>query len=173
VQQLFETSLSRVQIHARNTARGIPEAADLPDRTELWNPKRLIICAIYKFKSTGWKNISVSGLWGAVSAAIVTMLLSTECGEGDLLIEKLLPKLMRSKAVTLLKRYGREGREACRSGLKQFKKIRIHSIKEAWNSIWQLIVTLHEAQMTSNHLLTIYFPVHRFSKISIPFFPLA
>jgi len=102
--------------------RGISEAVDLAGRTDLWDQdqKSLNVCAMYKFKSTGWKNISFFGFWGPVSAAIVTMLLGIERGEKDLWIEKLLSKLIHTKAMIPTNGKRQPHNESFEKGIKFF-----------------------------------------------------
>jgi hypothetical protein len=89
VLQLFQTSLARIQIDARNLARGNPDAPTygLSNMIDVYPPLRNL-CRIYKFKSTGWRNINVSGFIGATFAGIIVLLLSrTTEDEKELRIE--------------------------------------------------------------------------------------
>lgn len=90
--QLFQTSLAKIQIYARNLARGSPNTP--PWSTNLLDkyPQIRGLCNLYKFKSTGWRNISVSGFLGAIGAGLVALFLSRTTGseenEGELRIEE-------------------------------------------------------------------------------------
>lgn len=56
---MFESLLPRTQINARNIARGAP-GEELPDQNNILDPAWRELCTRYKFRSIGWKNISVS-----------------------------------------------------------------------------------------------------------------
>jgi hypothetical protein len=89
---MFRTSLAQVQIYARNIARGNPNvpawSINLLDKY----PQIRGICNIYKFKSTGWRNISVSGFLGAIGIGLLALFLGRMTGseenEGELRIEE-------------------------------------------------------------------------------------
>lgn len=75
-ERLFANSLARIQITARNIARGI--AYDLPPSRNLLEeqPAFREICHTYKFRSTGWKNLSVAGFLGSFIGGTVLIVLS-------------------------------------------------------------------------------------------------
>jgi hypothetical protein len=83
VTQLFQTSLARIQISARNIARGNPNAPtnliNFMDRT----PELRGLCNMYKFKSTGWRNNSVSGFLGATGAGLILLFLGRTTGSEE------------------------------------------------------------------------------------------
>jgi hypothetical protein len=74
-QNLFNTSLARIQIDARNIARGNPNG-NYPGMVDIMNPMQRDICKMYKFKSTGWRNIVVSGFRAALWTSIVFIIIS-------------------------------------------------------------------------------------------------
>lgn len=140
VQQLFETSLARIQIDARNMARGASGSANLPGRRQLLDLRSLGVCNQYKFRSTGWKNINVFGFLAAVFAAIAMMLLSVPRGEeGELWVEEPLSAFARARVVISLKHYIVIGYKACKSGLSDFIKITAVWMKEAWKGTWKFV----------------------------------
>jgi hypothetical protein len=59
VQHLFESLLARIQITTRNMARGA-RGVKMPDQRDMENFKWRGVCTRYKFRSIGWKNISVT-----------------------------------------------------------------------------------------------------------------
>lgn len=75
-ERLFANSLARIQVTARNIARGPTD--DLPPSRDLLEeqPAFRSICHIYKFRSTGWKNLSVAGFLGSFLAGTVLIVLS-------------------------------------------------------------------------------------------------
>jgi hypothetical protein len=60
-ENLFQTTLARIQISLRDYIRGA--AAENPEYTDLTSPGMHDMCHAYKFHGRGWKNISV---WGVV-----------------------------------------------------------------------------------------------------------
>jgi hypothetical protein len=89
VLQLFQTSLARIQVFARNIARGDPNIptygrTDLMDRI----PRLRELCNMYKFKSTGWRNINVAGFLSAIGGGLFALFLGrTTENEEELRIE--------------------------------------------------------------------------------------
>jgi hypothetical protein len=88
VQRFFSMSLARIQITARNIARGA--GTDLPNSDVVDQlPWIRGICGIYKFKSTGWKNLNVSGFLGFFFGGLFIIVLSFEREEAkELWFEK-------------------------------------------------------------------------------------
>ena len=81
--RLFERSLARLQINLLNIVRGTPtyhkkfgERAELADYSD--------ICAMGKFKSVGWRNVSVIGLFGLLFLPIGISLASIRSEDGQL-----------------------------------------------------------------------------------------
>jgi hypothetical protein len=71
VQRLFAVSLARIQITARNIARGIA-GEELPGTDMMAErPGLKDMCNIYKFRSDGWKNMSVAGFLGSFVAGLI------------------------------------------------------------------------------------------------------
>lgn len=91
----FEATLALAQIYIRNVAGGYP-SGNIPDQVGYMTPASKPICSMYKFRSTCWRNISVSGFIGAVAAGTVTILLSITSEDEHLLIEKLIGKFRQS-----------------------------------------------------------------------------
>jgi len=89
VLQLFQASLARIQVSARNMARGDPNIPtygrkDYLDRI----PQLREICNMYKFKSTGWRNINVAGFLSAIGGGLFALFLGrTTENEEELRIE--------------------------------------------------------------------------------------
>jgi hypothetical protein len=95
VQQLFETSLARIQIEAWTIARGTG-TADLPGLDILDNPDLPFreMCRLFKFRSVGWKNINVSGVAFCVVGGLLVIICSVK-KEEQLWIEG-LPSILRT-----------------------------------------------------------------------------
>ena len=93
VQELFKTSLARIQINARDIARGPPNG-----RTEglrgIMRPEYQGICRMYKFRSTGWRNVSVSGYISACFASLLLMIIALPGEDEELRIEPVLRGLV-------------------------------------------------------------------------------
>ena len=82
VRQLFETSLAQLQYAVLDTVRG---------RNESWiknyeniPPRFRGLCKMGKFKSVGWRNVSVWGLFGLLSFAAGVSLASVKTEEEEL-----------------------------------------------------------------------------------------
>jgi len=82
VRQLFENSLAQIQYVVLETVRG---------RSESWNldyesipPGFRGLCKMGKFKSVGWRNVSVWGLFGLLSFAAGVSLASVKTEEQKL-----------------------------------------------------------------------------------------
>lgn len=90
--QLFETSLARIQINARNIARG-PQSGYTQYLIDIMHPKDKGMCYMYKFNSTGWSNISVSGFLGALGAGLAVFIIGIPKEDGQLWIEGPLRQL--------------------------------------------------------------------------------
>jgi hypothetical protein len=90
--QLFQTSLAKIQLYARNLARGSPNippwSINLLDKY----PQIRGLCNLYKFKSISWRNISVSEFLAAISAGLVALFLGRTTGseenEGELRVKE-------------------------------------------------------------------------------------
>jgi hypothetical protein len=65
---LFATSLARIQIDLRDYIRG--SAAHEPGFVDRMDSAYKDMCTMYKFKSVGWRNVSVWGFWLLISVAI-------------------------------------------------------------------------------------------------------
>jgi hypothetical protein len=107
--QLFETSLARMQINARIVARGL-DAAESP--REGLKPEDMFpfqgICQVYKFRSVGWKNISVGGVILCVVGGLLLIVCSVRAErDGDELLIESLPGWVRSRPQKELERYER------------------------------------------------------------------
>jgi hypothetical protein len=88
VLQLFQTSLARIQIYARNIARG-SQNTPLYGRINFMDttPRLRGLCNMYKFKSTGWRNISIAGFLSAVGGGLMVLFLGRTTENEDLRIE--------------------------------------------------------------------------------------
>jgi hypothetical protein len=76
VLQLFQTSLARIQIYARNIARGnqnIPIYGRINGMDGL--PRLRGLCNMYKFKSIGWRNINVVGFLSPIGLGLIFIFL--------------------------------------------------------------------------------------------------
>jgi hypothetical protein len=87
------TSLARIQIQARNLARGTGDRStrlryvdDEPTHSEM--------CQISMFRSSGWKNIGVAGVTFYLVSSLLVIICSIKKGD-ELLIEG-LPSMMRT-----------------------------------------------------------------------------
>jgi hypothetical protein len=98
IQKLFETSLARTQITARNLARGNPEGS-FPGQKDLMDPRWKGMCSRYKFRSVGYKNISVSRFFGFFFVGLIFLVLSISAGSKDdeLWVEKQIKRARRSQ----------------------------------------------------------------------------
>jgi hypothetical protein len=101
VTQLFQTSLARIQIEARNIARGNPNTPTSYSINLMETlPNLLELCNMYKFKTIGWRNISVSGFLGAIIAGLMVLFLGRTTGseenEDELRIEEYCKTLSES-----------------------------------------------------------------------------
>lgn len=77
----FKASLARIQVELVNTVRG---TANTPsDYYRIPQPYRRM-CDMGKFKSVGWRNVSVSGFAGLLFLAGSISLASVQTKEGDL-----------------------------------------------------------------------------------------
>jgi hypothetical protein len=86
VQQLFNTSLARIQIDARNIARG-PPSGNANGLRSFMRPYYSGICRMYKFNSIGWRNVSVSAFMWAISAGLLVIILGVQRKDEQLWIE--------------------------------------------------------------------------------------
>jgi hypothetical protein len=91
-EQIFQTSLARIQMTARKIARGT-ETANLsgPDLMDEY-PRYRAMCQVFKFRTVGWKNISVAGVSFCVVGGLLIMICSIK-SEEKLLVEG-LPSLI-------------------------------------------------------------------------------
>lgn len=60
----------------------------IPDQRDILPPKLRQVCSMYKFRSTGWRNVSVSHLLGVVFAAVVVLVAGITTKEEELWSEK-------------------------------------------------------------------------------------
>jgi hypothetical protein len=74
VKQLFAVSLARIQISARNNARGSPYG-DILGQVDFMRPVLGPMGDMYKLKSTGWKNINITGIICATVAGLFILIL--------------------------------------------------------------------------------------------------
>jgi hypothetical protein len=82
VTQLFQTSLARIQITARDIARANPNtphahSTNLADE----HPELRELCRMYKFRSVGWRNVGVFGFLGAIAVGLMVLFLGRTTGE--------------------------------------------------------------------------------------------
>lgn len=96
VQQMFETLLARTQITARYIARGDP-AQQLPGHTLFGGPGWEGMCTLYKFKSLGWKNISVAGFLGEFLVGVLVFFVGITREDEELWIERPVRSLVKSR----------------------------------------------------------------------------
>jgi hypothetical protein len=108
-QKFFETSLARIQITARNLARGNPEG-NLAGQKDLMHPKWKGMCSRYKFRSVGYKNISVSRFLGEFLAGMLLIVLSRSGDDEDdeLWVEKQIHRVRRSQTYEKMAAAGKE-----------------------------------------------------------------
>jgi hypothetical protein len=86
---LFLTSLASIQIIARNIARGNPSTPTY-NRISMMDAHSPLrgLCTMYKFKSTGWRNINVTGFLSAIAVGSIALFLGRTTGnEEELRIE--------------------------------------------------------------------------------------
>ncbi len=95
-ERLFASSLARIQITARIIARGMT-GEQLPSKDlMLDNPSYREICNLYKFRSSGWKNLSVAGFIGSFLAGILLIALSLSRKDSEeLLVERHLASFLK------------------------------------------------------------------------------
>lgn len=123
VTKFFETSLARIQINARNNARGNPNG-DLPGQENLMRPAYEGLCKRYKFRSVGWRNVSVYRFLGKFVAALLVCFLSGTRKDDDdaLWVEKPLGQLRRSVAFLWFTSKCRKGSAATTSAMTNLRK---------------------------------------------------
>lgn len=80
--QLFETSLAQIQYAVLNTVRGRNESSN--PGLESIPPRFRGLCKMGKFKSVGWRNVSVWGFSGLLSFAASVSLASVKTEEQEL-----------------------------------------------------------------------------------------
>ena len=85
--QLFETSLARTQLALRDATRSRADLA-IPDEVDVLPERLRKLCGMYKFRSTGWRNVSVSHLVGILVCAALIFICGITNDEGHLRIEK-------------------------------------------------------------------------------------
>jgi hypothetical protein len=95
-QQLFETSLARTQLMLRNVERSGPEAP-IPDEKNILPSDLQRVCSMYKFRSVGWRNVSVSHLLCIVIGAVLVLISGITTKEGPLWSEEKIRQFARSK----------------------------------------------------------------------------
>ncbi|KIY03497.1 uncharacterized protein Z520_00188 [Fonsecaea multimorphosa CBS 102226] len=94
--QMFESLLARTQITARNIARGVPGAEDLPGQHDLMLPAWRGMCTRYKFRATGWRNISVSWFLAEFFAGLLVCVLGIAREDGELWLEEPVRRLAKT-----------------------------------------------------------------------------
>lgn len=111
VLQLFRTSLARIQIDARNIARG-PPSGNTEGLQSFMHPLYEGMCRMYKFNSIGWRNVTVSAFLWAIGAGLLFIILGLHGEDEELWIEGLVTAFKHGlpQGTTLSKR--------CREGLK-------------------------------------------------------
>ena len=83
VQLWFETSLARIQVEALTFVQGIYHE----DETKYVNilpPSYQELCSMVKFKTVGWRNVSVWGLFGLLFLSAAISLASIKTAEDHL-----------------------------------------------------------------------------------------
>jgi hypothetical protein len=81
--QLFETSLARIQITARDIARGNPATPDYGKINMIdSNPWLKSLCDMYIFNPRGWSNLSVVTLFSVFVAGIIFVILGQTTKDG-------------------------------------------------------------------------------------------
>lgn len=88
----FEASLARIQLKMLYTVRGINNNGQDYDSIV---PEYRDMCGMGKFKSVGWRNVSVVGFLGLLLLASVVTLASIRAKNGDLWITLCLRALTR------------------------------------------------------------------------------
>jgi hypothetical protein len=139
-QRLFEASLAMVQITARDIARGprniLPGRINLMERTPIyWG-----MCNIYKFRSTGWKNINVAGFLGLIGLGLLLMLLSVTREEEELWIEKPLEKVLNTRLVLRVRRGCADAVGKSVAGLRSVRSF----LQKLGLFVWKLLKALNQ-----------------------------
>jgi hypothetical protein len=98
VHELFKTSLARIQVDARNIARG-PPSGHAEGLRSLMRPFYQGICRMYKFNSIGWRNVSVSGFMVAIGVSLLIIIASIPGRDEQLWFEGPLQKLRGIKII--------------------------------------------------------------------------
>jgi hypothetical protein len=124
VERFFATNLARIQIDARNIARGMPDVdeSDVSELSDIIPAGVQGMCEMYKFKSIGWKNVNVYGFLGSLGAGLIVLVCSItreedeeEDEEEKLWIERPLKTVFKS---VFTYKWGKELRELVRKELR-------------------------------------------------------
>jgi hypothetical protein len=99
--QIFESLLARTQITARNIARGVV-GQELPGQRDLMRPELQGMCSRYKFRATGWKNISVSRFLCEFIAGLLVCVLGITRENKELWVEEPVRQIAKSRLGRLL-----------------------------------------------------------------------
>ena len=94
--QIFESLLARSQITARNIARGVP-GRQLHGQRDLMKPAYQGMCTRYKFRSIGWKNISVAHFLAEFLLGLLFCFIGITREDKELWVERPVKRFVRSK----------------------------------------------------------------------------
>jgi hypothetical protein len=96
VQHMFESLLARIQITARNMARGA-RGAKLPHQRNMMKSEWRGMCTRYKFRAIGWKNISVSHFLTEFLLGLLICFLGITTEDKKLWVERPAKWIVRSR----------------------------------------------------------------------------
>ena len=96
VRQMFETLLAFTQKMTRNIARGTP-GRQHPNSITTVPPSLRGICTRYKFRSTGWKNISVLGFLADFLAGLIVCSVGITRDNKELWVEKHVKQALKTR----------------------------------------------------------------------------
>ena len=85
--QLFETSLARIQLTLRNMARGSDNSL-IPDAYDALPQYMRRVCTMFKFRSVGWRNVSVGHLLGIIFGGVIVLVAGINTSDDQLWSEK-------------------------------------------------------------------------------------
>jgi hypothetical protein len=135
--QMFETVLARSQILARNIARGVP-GEELPGQEIVMRPNWQGMYTRYKFRSVGWKNISVSCFLAEFFASLLVCVIGITREDEELWIEKPARRIAESRLGRL-----------CASGITKLGQACADHAPTAWKQLcsvpgccWSMICDL-------------------------------
>lgn len=94
--QMFESLLARTQITARNIARGVP-GEELPGQESLMKPEYQGMCTRYKFRTIGWKNVSVSRFLAEFFAGLMVFVVGITKENRELWVEEPVRRIAKSR----------------------------------------------------------------------------